>query len=97
MSLHFTLQRHFVFRHVDEFALSARQQIGRYVVVGAVQYPTTALAIALLPDALGVSPRAIFVCFTLLISSLSFLIFRRHVFHPQDAPTAVADESARSA
>jgi putative flippase GtrA len=81
VSLHFTLQRHFVWR-VDEFALSARQQIGRYVVIGAVQYPTTALAIAFLPGVLGVSERAIFVCTTLAISSTSFLIFRGHVFHP---------------
>ena len=53
VTLHFNLQRHFVFRHVDEFALSTRQQIGRYVVIGAIQYPITALATALLPGCWG--------------------------------------------
>ena len=42
VSLHFMLQRHFVFRHVETFALTTRQQIGRYIAMGAVQYPTTA-------------------------------------------------------
>ena len=86
VSLHFTLQRYFVFRHVETFALSVRQQIGRYVVVGAVQYPTTAAATALLPGAIGVSQRAAFVGWTLVISSSTFLIFRRHVFHPGVRP-----------
>ena len=31
VTLHFNLQRHFVFRHVSEFALSRREQITRYV------------------------------------------------------------------
>ncbi len=86
VTLHFNLQRHFVFRHVDEFALSARQQVGRYLVIGAIQYPTTALATALLPRALGVSPRLVFVVVTLVMSITFFLLLRGHVFHPDGAP-----------
>jgi putative flippase GtrA len=82
VSLHFTLQRTFVFRHVDAFALTPRQQIARYVAIGSVQYPTTALATALLPGALGVSERVVFVCTTVVISLTFFLILRGHVFHP---------------
>jgi putative flippase GtrA len=81
VSLHFNLQRRFVFRHVERFALSPRQQIGRYVAIGAIQYPTTALAIAFLPSVLGVSARVMFVITTLFISITFFLILRGHVFH----------------
>jgi len=56
LSLHFTLQRHFVFRHVPSFALSTRDQIARYFVIGAVQYPTAAISTAVLPGALGSRP-----------------------------------------
>jgi putative flippase GtrA len=80
--LHFNLQRHFVFRHVDVFALNVRQQIGRYVMIGAVQYPLTALATAFLPGLLGVSERVMFVIITLLIALCTFLVLRMHVFHP---------------
>jgi len=82
VTLHFNLQRHFVFRHAGGFALTARQQILRYAGVGAVQYPTTALATTLLPKALGVSTHAVFVCATLVISFTFFLVLRLHVFHP---------------
>ncbi len=81
VSLHFTLQRRFVFRHVEQFALSTRQQIGRYAAIGAVQYPTTALGTALLPGVLGVSERAVFVGMTVAISVTFFLLLRTHVFH----------------
>lgn len=80
-TLHFNLQRHFVFRHVTEFALTTRQQIMRYVGVFAVQYPLTAVFTAVLPGALGVSPRVVFVCTALSISFSVFLLLRSHVFH----------------
>lgn len=82
LTLHFNLQRHFVFRHVDEFALTTRQQIGRYAMIAAIQYPTTALATAFLPRLLGLSSDAAFVIITLSISLTAFLLFRGHVFHP---------------
>jgi putative flippase GtrA len=82
ITLHFNLQRHFVFRHVDEFALTVRQQIGRYIAIGCVQYPTTALATAFLPKLLGVNERVMFVMITIVISLTFFLLLRGHVFHP---------------
>jgi putative flippase GtrA len=91
VSLHFNLQRLFVFRHVESFALSTRQQIGRYVAIGAIQYPTTALATALLPGALGVSERVMFVITTLFISVTFFLVLRGHVFHGHGSPAAPPD------
>lgn len=82
ITLHFNLQRHFVFRHVDEFALSTRQQIGRYAMIAAVQYPTTALATAFLPKLLHISSDAAFLVVSLSISLSAFLLLRGHVFHP---------------
>ena len=87
-TLHFNLQRRFVFRHVPEFALTTRQQISRYVVMGAVQYPVTALLTALLPKALGVSQNAAFVGVACSWSVFLFLTLRSHVFHGQIAPPA---------
>jgi putative flippase GtrA len=81
VTLHFNLQRHFVFRHVSEFALTRREQVGRYIMMGAVQYPTTALATALLPKLLGLSASAAFVLVTLTISSTVFLTLRTQIFH----------------
>jgi putative flippase GtrA len=92
VSLHFTLQRNFVFRHVERFALSGRQQAGRYVMVGAIQYPTTALATAFLPRTLGISALGTFVCTTLAISLVFFLVLRGLVFHAANAPAVAADE-----
>lgn len=82
ITLHFNLQRRFVFRHVEQFALPVRDQIGRYAAIAAVQYPTTALAIALLPKLLGISERVVFVGVTVCISIAFFLILRGRVFHP---------------
>lgn len=95
VTLHFNLQRHFVFRHVDEFALTTRQQIGRYVMVGAIQYPITALATAFLPDLLGISDGVTFVITTLCFSGTFFLVLRGHVFHPDAEREIVAETIAR--
>lgn len=84
VTLHFNLQRHFVFIHVERFALSTRQQIGRYVAIGAVQYPVTALSTAFLPGALGISQREDYVLTVITISVVSFLMLRTHVFHRHD-------------
>lgn len=86
--LHFTLQRHFVFRHVSKFALSGREQAGRYVVVAAIQYPVTALSTALLPGVVGLSEPQTYICTALAISISFYLVLRSHVFHPKEEDTA---------
>src|SRR5689334_11729391 len=43
VSLHFLLQRRFVFADREQFALSGGAQVRRYVVIGAVQYAVTAI------------------------------------------------------
>jgi putative flippase GtrA len=97
VSLHFTLQRLFVWRHVGEFALSGREQGMRYLMIGAVQYPVTALAIAVLPGVLSVSESAVFVGVTIVTSIMLFLVLRSHVFHavPESESVSSSTGSAR--
>jgi putative flippase GtrA len=81
VALHFTLQRLFVFRDRSAFALSAREQAGRYVAIGFAQYAATAALTALLPSALGVSEQVAYVATVVVISALTFLLLRTRVFH----------------
>lgn len=96
VSLHFNLQRHFVFRHVADFALSRRQQIGRYVMIGAVQYPTTAIATAVLPKILGLSQRVTYVVVTLTMSLFLFVLLRTVIFHATTEPDVPLDDGSRT-
>jgi putative flippase GtrA len=81
VSLHFTLQRFFVWRHIARFALSWRAQVARYAMMGVVQYPLTALLTAVLPAVLHLSQPATFVCITMGISLVTFIALRSFVFH----------------
>jgi len=81
-TVHFNLQRRFVFRHVARFALSTRQQIGRYLGMAAVQYPVTAVLTAVLPPVLGISQRVAFVGVALAWSLCVFVLLRTRIFHP---------------
>ena len=96
VTLHFNLQRHFVFRHVSEFALTRRAQVGRYLMIGAVQYPTTAIATALLPALLGFSARETFVIVALTMSLAVFLVLRTHIFHATHELDDVGRSSSRA-
>lgn len=92
----FNLQRRFVFRHVSEFALTRRAQIGRYLMIGAIQYPLTAIATALLPSALGISERVTFVIVAVATSLTIFLVLRTHVFHETDVPDDTVPTRSRA-
>ena len=80
---HFTLQRLFVWVHHEEFALGLHEQVGRYLVVAAVQYGLTALSTSVLPDALGVPVTPVYLVTALSLATLNFLIFRGGIFHPE--------------
>ena len=82
VSLHFVLQRFFVFADAKAFALAVHHQIGRYVAIGAVQYAITAASTALLPPALGLSERVVYVGAVAAISAMTFIFLRTRVFHP---------------
>lgn len=89
VTLHFNLQRHFVFRHVKHaFKLTRREQIGRYIMMGAIQYPLTLASTSLLPHALNVPQRDVYVATVMVIALCSFLVLRTAIFHADgDAAT----------
>jgi putative flippase GtrA len=80
VSLHFALQRTFVFRGA-QFGLSVREQALRYLVIGVVQYSVTAGATESLPDLVGVSPEVAYLLATVTFSAAGFLVLRSQVFH----------------
>jgi putative flippase GtrA len=84
VALHFLLQRTFVFRHDGEFALSVREQIIRYLLIAATQYPATAALTALLPALFGMSDQVAYLITVALISLTSFFVLRWGVFHPHE-------------
>lgn len=93
VACHFVLQRRFVFAG-QQFALRLHEQLVRYVAIGAIQYPVTALATAVLPDVLDVSEQVVYVAVTAVISATGFLVLRYGVFHAQsvsdDAPPGMS-------
>ena len=79
--VHFSLQRFFVWVHIEEFSLSVRGQIGRYLLVAATQYGTTAAVTAFLPSVLHISTTIVFFAWTICIAASNFVIFGRGIFH----------------
>ncbi len=81
LTLHFTLQRLFVWADREQFALSFHHQAGRYLIASGVQYGLTAASTSLLPPLLGLSPEAVYIAVVPLLALTNFLVFRYIVFH----------------
>lgn len=96
VSLHFTLQRLFVWRHHESFALAPHHQAMRYLGVCATQYAITALSTSQLPSLLGMPVEAIYVLTTVAVASGNFIIFRHRVFHAVPGYAERAGSSARA-
>jgi len=79
--VHFSLQRFFVWAHNEEFSLPVHEQIGRYLLVAATQYGTTAAVTAFLPSALHISTTIVFFVWATGIAASNFVIFRHGIFH----------------
>ena len=82
VGLHFTLQRVFVWRHDERFALGVEHQAARYLLMCAVQYGATALSTSQLPDLLGLPVEIVYVATMLTLAALNFIVFRGRIFHP---------------
>jgi putative flippase GtrA len=87
ITVHFTLQRFFVWAQEDEFALPFRHQASRYLLVAGTQYGVTAASTSLLPKALGLPTELVYGVTVLAVVSLNFLIFRHGVFHAKTTAT----------
>jgi putative flippase GtrA len=81
LAAHFSLQRFFVFRNRDAFALAVHQQAIRYLGGASAQYAFAAVATAVLPSLLGVSSEVAYVLAAVIAAAGSFLFLRRYVFH----------------
>src|SRR5437868_1244338 len=82
VSLHFVCQRWFVFRDAEEFALAMHHQVGRYVLLGLMQYGIAAGSTGLLPGLLGVPERVVYLCTVCVSSAIGFILLRTRIFHP---------------
>lgn len=80
LGLHFTLNRNWVFASRDGFARGLSAQGIRYLVVALTSYALTAIALAVLPGALGVPDLAVFVVVTLVLGLIGFVVMRFWVF-----------------
>lgn len=94
LSVHFILQRVFVWAHHEEFALPLRHQLGRYLVAAAAQYAVTAGSTAVLPSALGLPTEVVYLATALLVIAANFLVFRHQIFHAKPAPEMAAPSVA---
>ena len=91
--LHFTLQRVFVWRPEDGFALPFRRQVGRYLLMACAQYVCTAAATAVLPDALGVPTVLVYLVVMAIVTTTGFLVMRFIIFHGSTSTTSVPPPS----
>jgi hypothetical protein len=61
-----------------------REQIVRYLLIAATQYPATAALTALLPALFGMSDQVAYLITVALISLTFFFVLRWGVFHPHE-------------
>jgi putative flippase GtrA len=85
VSVHFTLQRTFVWKRAESFALPFRHQVGRYLLVAVSQLGFTAATTTVLPSLLHVSAEAVYLATAALVTLFNFLVFRKGVFHVETA------------
>jgi putative flippase GtrA len=86
LGLHFTLQRVFVWRHHEDFALAMHHQALRYLCLCGSQYGVTALATAELPGLVGLPVELVYLITMFSIAAFNFLFFRGRVFHSDVGP-----------
>lgn len=80
---HFALQRLFVWKQSEGYALPFGHQVVRYLLLAGMQYGVTAAATVILPQALGISTEVVYLMCAALLSTVNFLVFRSRVFHPE--------------
>jgi putative flippase GtrA len=85
VALHFTLQRLFVWRHHERFALPAHHQAIRYLCVCGAQYGLTVLSTSQLPGVLGLPVEVVYLATTLVVTGTNFIVFRGRIFHARSS------------
>lgn len=85
ISVHFTLQRFFVWAHREDFALPLHRQARRYLAAALLQYGLTAASTAVLPRPLGVSTEVVYLATAAALLVVNFVVYRHGIFHPRSA------------
>ena len=85
MTVHFALQRAFVWIHPEGFALKVHHQLGRYLCVAGALYGTTALATGLLPGPLDLPTEVVYLATAIIVTGVNFLVLRHRIFHGPSA------------
>ena len=80
LTVHFTLNRQWVFSPEGAYHLHLTAQGIRYVGSASAIYGLTALALATLPGALGVPSLAVYYVTVLALSVANFFVLRNFVF-----------------
>jgi putative flippase GtrA len=80
LTVHFTLNRQFVFAPSDGYAHGLSSHGRRYLLVAVATYGVSALGLAVIPEALGVAPYVGWLLVTATIAVLNFLFLGRFVF-----------------
>jgi putative flippase GtrA len=83
LSVHFSMQRFFVWAHHEEYALPLHHQAARYLALTGIEYGLTAASTALLPGTLGVSVEIVYLGTVAALVSVNFMVFRNGIFHPK--------------
>ena len=88
LTVHFTLNRQWVFASNDGYAFGFTLQGLRYLCLAAFSYAVTATAVAFLPEALGIPELAVFFLVTAVMACVTFLVLQLWVF--REAPNRAA-------
>jgi putative flippase GtrA len=80
LCMHFTLNRQWVFAESRGYALHLTAQSVRYIVTAAVSYACTAVAVAVLPDVLGIPELAVFLIASIGMAAITFVALNVWVF-----------------
>jgi len=84
LSLHFTLNRQWVFATADGYAFHLSGQGLRYACTAVASYALTALGVAVLPGLLGIPELAAFFLTTAIVACVSFLALHLWIFQPAE-------------
>ena len=80
LAMHFTLNRQWVFAANSGYALHFTIQGVRYLLAAALSYAGTAIAVAVLPDPLGIPELAVFFMATAVMATVTFVLLNFWVF-----------------
>ena len=86
ITLHFTLNRNLVFATDAGFALHLSTQGVRYLGLALFSYVTTAISLAVLPDALGLPVLVVYLGTIACVSAINFALLQGLIFHSREAP-----------